>query len=154
MKPFWYRLLFRNVGRPRGWVRPIFFHEDRTARSVFYPIVHKKSGELRPHWAYWVSGASAQGAMADAAASSSSSQDSANRDTPSAAEQALRQLLPFDQTTAAWRRDEPLPTLLLPEMIGDKLVNVAPKGIVLSASHDNYRAIPGGVQLWRSARGT
>jgi hypothetical protein len=145
MHPFWYNTLFHKAGKPRGWTRVVLFHKDGTTRPLFYRVTHKKSGAVRPHWAYWAASTGASEGPRQGILSSSHHES----ELLSASEKALLQLRNFDQTVADWQRTEPLPELLSAEAIVDLLAALAspPANIVLSASHDNYRVNPGGVQL-------
>ena len=138
MTPLVYWIFFSKAGKPRRWTRKVVFRKDRTARPLFRWAVYKRNGALRPHWTYWVTAA--------AAAAPARS----DFDEPGAAELALRQLRPFDRTVADWRRADPLPTLLTArQILGllDGLGSAASAGIVVAASHDDYREVVGGVQL-------
>lgn len=146
MQPAWYKILFRTTGKPRAWTRLVLFRKDRTARTLFYRVIHTKSGKLRPHWAPWASkslGRSVGGGPTTVGLARPGPEDGGM----SQAEQALLDLRPFDQTISSWIRDEPLPTLMSVADILERLEIGGAGDIVLSASHDNYRVIPGGVQL-------
>lgn len=147
MHPFWYKVLFRRAGKPRGWTGVVLFRRDRTARTLFYPVVHKKSGAVRAHWAYWISDAPTRGAAPRAPEHERSPSEKFLAKQLEPAEQALSQLRRFDQTVASWRQNALVPELLPVEAIVDRLLLASSAGIVLSAGHDNYRAIPGGVHL-------
>lgn len=134
MNRLWYRILFNASGKPRRWTRRVVFRKDRSVRPLFHRLVYKRSGVIRPHWANWVAAAPTD----------------VGADLPSAQELALRKLRPFEQTIANWRRAERLPTLITARQLIDRLKQLgeaASAGIVLAASHDNYREIPGGVQV-------
>jgi glycosyltransferase involved in cell wall biosynthesis len=149
MKPFWYRMFFSTVGKPRKWVRKVVFRSDRTARPLFHRMVHKRNGAVRAHWAYWVASAPARTASTGSAAVAAAT-TRPDPDVPGPAELALRQLRPFEDTVADWRRADPLPARMTAQEIVDRLDALGPAasaGIVVAASHDNYREIIGGVQL-------
>jgi hypothetical protein len=114
---------------------------------LFYRVVHKKNGAVRPHWAFWAAKGAPSSILPKASPQGTSPRPQPKTEVLSASEEALRQLRPFAQTVAAWRRDVPLPELLTIEAILERLPADAPAGILLSAGHDNYRVIPGGVQL-------
>jgi hypothetical protein len=147
MHPTWQKVFFRRGGKPRGWTRAVLFRKDRTARPLFYRVVHKKNGAVRPHWAFWVAKGATREALPKAPPQVNPPRAQPQTEPISASEEALRLLRPFDQTVAAWRRDEPLPELMTTEAILDRVEAVALAGIMLVAGHDNYRVIPGGVQL-------
>ncbi len=144
MHSLWYQLMFHKAGKPRGWTRLVFFQRDGTARPLFYRIIHKKNGTIRPRWAYWAAkpldGPADQGLIPTHGLR-------AEQQPLSFAEQTLRALRPFEQTVANWRKAATLPDLVTSDEIYDKLSGLTSSGIVLSIGHDNYRAISGGVQL-------
>ncbi|WP_146036489.1 hypothetical protein [Pseudotabrizicola formosa] len=144
MHPLLYKLMFHKAGKPRGWTRFVFFRKNGTARPLFYRVIHKKNGTIRPRWAYWAT----QPLDQPADQGLITAQDSRPEVQPlSAAEQTLRALRPFEQTVADWRKTTELPDLLTPDEIYARLSELASSGLVLSLGHDNYRVIPGGVQL-------
>jgi hypothetical protein len=121
--------------------------KDRTARPLFHRVIHKKSGALRPHWAYWVADGVTRSALSAPSAKDAPTTDPSDGEKPGSVELALRQLRPFAQTVADWRRDTPPPPLLATAAIVDRLTTSKGAGLVLACSHDNYRQVAGGVQL-------
>lgn len=144
MHPLWYRLMFHKAGKPRGWTKLVFFRKNRTARPLFHRVIYKKNGMIRPRWAYW----SAQRLDRPSDQGLFTTHELRPEVQPlSFAEQTLRALRPFEQTVAGWRKTAALPDLLTPDEIFARLAGLKSSGIVLSIGHDNYRVIPGGVQL-------
>lgn len=147
MHTFLYAILFRKAGKPRRITRAILFRKNRTVRPIFHRVIHKKNGAVRPQWTYWVANASTANSLPQTSVPTVSDNGRAEAEALSGAEQALRQLRPFDRTVAEWQRAVPLPPLLSAEAILEQLAVSAPAGLVLACSHDNYREVPGGVQL-------
>jgi len=143
LNPFWYRILFRKAGKPRKLTRAVLFRKDRTARPLFYRVIHKKNGVVRPHWIYWAADSS-PGLPVELPGAGVERVETENL-TP--AEKVLRRLPRFDRMVADVRRDAPLPDLLSAETIQSQLSALPPGELLLVASHDNYREVPGGVQL-------
>lgn len=144
MHALWYKLMFHKAGKPRSWTRLVFFRKNGTARPLFYRVIHKKNGAIRPRWAYWATQPLDQPADQGLIAAQ---EVRTGVQSLGLAEQTLRALRPLEQTVADRRKTTALPDLLIPDEIFARLSGLTSSGIVLSISHDNYRVIPGGVQL-------
>ena len=138
MTGLFYSIGFHRSGKPRSWLKALLFRPDSTARPLFYRIVHRKNGSVRPRFSSWVKlPVEPETQRADAI-------------TLRPAEIYLLNLKPLEQTVDRWRKAKPLPVLLSHSELDQALSQRSPaahRGLILSISHDNYRKELGGVQL-------
>lgn len=130
------KLFFKKGSKPRGWFRALVLRRNGTARPLFRRAVHKKNGSVRAHFIPWVK----------------TWQDGAGivegiQGPLSPAEATLRLLRPLAETARMSQNKAALPALLSAHEIGTHLAASGTGPLILSAGHDNYRIIPGGVQL-------
>ena len=141
MNKFIYSVGFHRSGKPRQWLSFLLFRKDHDVRPIFYRIVHKKSGRVRPRFAHWVKGAPS-GPVAHVA--------TAEVTVCSQGERFLQSLLPLEEVVAQWRGRKD-PTVLLTADAIQAQIMAGPGGsegrLVISVSHDNYRQSQGGVQF-------
>lgn len=129
--------MFKTSGELRATTRILLFRPDGTVRPALRRIVYKKNGSIRPEFAYWAAAAGRTGALADTSA--------AREAIPYPEEIVLRDLPPFADQIARWRKSSPPPAGLPAAELLAKLPGAG--DVVLVISHDNYREVPGGVQL-------
>ncbi len=138
-------LLFRKGGRPRKLVRLVIFRSDGTVRPAFRRVVFKKNGWIRPEFSHWSTNlvGGKTGRVAGAAEAVSAPSDN----LPGIEESKLRTLLPLSAMVQKWQKRMPMPTLLTDAAILEHLSKIGSGPVILAAGQDNYRTVPGGVQL-------
>jgi hypothetical protein len=146
---FFYRLAFHDNEKPRGWVRILLFSRDSTPRKRFRRIVFKKNGNIRPQFATWM--ILSQGRTATARAINAP--DDRTMPPPGTSVHsdatllALHNLKPLEETTREWKLKAQPSIVISDGDLTTRFTSCKGKLLVISIGHDNYRMVPGGIQL-------
>lgn len=145
MRKILYRIAFHHSGQPRKWLFFVLFKKDMVARSALRRIVHKKGGQMRPHFMDWIpkDKGGSQGGDGQVNASQGIVEHPLDLRPQ---ELILSKLAPLEETAANWRW-RPAPASLL--SLDDLMAKLTPatSRLLIALSHDNYTQVPGGVQL-------
>lgn len=138
MQNFFLSIGFHRSGKPRGWLRLVLFRNGWVVRPLFKRVVHKKSGLIRPRFAYWIKASSNL---------STESQTPAQSAPLRQEELVLQNLTPLNVKVKHWLgRDNPATLLDKTALIARISQSVQPS-ILIAVGQDNYRKVQGGVQL-------
>lgn len=132
----WNKLLFREDWKPRSLVRLVVFRRNKTPRRGFLRVVYKKNGMMRSVFAPWLTRA-----VAPAPPSQAAPEDV----LPEI--KVLSQLQHLADQAEGWKRAGKLVSPMRAEDVLQHLERVRGQWALLSVSHDNYKQVPGGVQV-------
>lgn len=137
-----YTIAFHRSGKPRGWLRFLLFKDGKVARPMFRRIVHKKNGRIRPRFAYWMQPPTQLVAETAAPVQTTTVPVALRQE-----ELALQALSPLHVTVEHWRGRADPARLLDKAALTERIQQDPQSRILISAGHDDYRKVQGGIQL-------
>lgn len=141
------RLAFHSNEKPRGWVRALMFKPDRTVRKLFRRVVFRKNGNVRAEFSAWMLMNHGVAPKKANSPENSISQKSHIEQPPSAALRTLLNLKPFEETVEQWKKCAVPKNRVSATNLSLLLCPTVGQRLVISIGHDNYKVVPGGVQL-------
>lgn len=145
-KSLFHRAAFHTSEKPRGWVRKLIFKADASPRPWARRLVFKKNGHVRQEFAVWML---LRGGVGSAPINVPDTIETPKEDDQqfSAALRTLINLQPLEERVKHWILKAVPKTQLTSDDVLTALQAISAKGLVLSFGHDNYKTVPGGIQL-------